>query len=82
VKRKRYPVKFNLFWTPVFTGVTGFWTFYEAVNDNIPILKIKLHGKTSFNKKGFIAGKMCDIWFFACYAKSLIHVAENKWLNL
>ncbi len=33
---------FNYFWTPVFTGVTGFLTFYEAVKvaSLIPILKI------------------------------------------
>jgi len=25
---------FNYFWTPVFTGVTGFWTYHETVKIN------------------------------------------------
>jgi hypothetical protein len=29
--RKLESSKFNLFWTPVFTGVTGFWTFYGII---------------------------------------------------
>jgi len=29
--RKRESSLFNYFWTPVFTGVTGFYTFYEFI---------------------------------------------------